>query len=138
MKINIKLFPNGKLPQKGTVGAACYDFYAAEDAVIDETPTKVRLGVGMAIPEGYALLVLPRSSMGLKTRLRMTNSVGVIDSDYRGEICALYASTKYPHHVSIGDRIAQGMIVKSENVEFVIGELGETDRGSNGFGSTGI
>ena len=138
MKINIKLFPNGIMPSKGTLGAACYDFYAAEDKDVFDIPTKIRLGVGVAIPAGYALLLFPRSSIGVKTSLRMTNSVGVIDSDYRGEICALYASTKWVHHVNAGDRIAQGMIVKSEYVEFVIGELDETERGEGGFGSTGV
>lgn len=138
MKINVKLFQNGIMPSKGTLGAACYDFYAAEDADVFDMPTKIRLGVGMAIPQGYALLLFPHSSIGVKTSLRMTNSVGVIDSDYRGEICALYASTKWLHHVNAGDRIAQGMIVKSEDVEFVIGELDETERGEGGFGSTGV
>jgi dUTP diphosphatase len=86
------------------------------------------------------LLLFPRSSIGIKTCLRMANSVGVIDSDYRGTIHAMYENIFcVPHHINQGDRIAQGIIVPIPKVEFEeVEELSTTERGEGGFGSTGV
>ena len=99
---------------------------------------KVPLGVAVEIPEGYVMLLIPRSSTW-KTPLRMPNSVGVIDSDYRGEVCALLQNT---HHltwtVEAGERLVQGVIVPVPSVQIQeVEELSETSRGVGGFGSTG-
>ena len=105
---------------------------------------KVPLGLAFEVPKGHAMLLFPRSSTGLKTPLRMSNSVGVIDSDYRGEVCCLYDnegfnSSYLDHHIYKGDRIAQGMILPVEQVSFLdVDELSETERGNGGFGSTGV
>jgi len=86
------------------------------------------------------MMIVPRSSIGLKTLLRQSNSIGIIDSDYRGEVSALYDYDGWlPRTVfRKGDRIAQGFLVKLPTVTFkAVGTLSETRRGTGGFGSTG-
>lgn len=94
----------------------------------------------MEIPQGHVMLLFPRSSIGKKTWLRMANSVGVIDSDYRGTIHALYDNIALSkQEVEQGQRIAQGIIVPIPKVEFEeVEELSTTERGTGGFGSTGV
>lgn len=146
MNVRVKrLNENAKLPTYATDGSACFDLYACEDITIPVLSTKkVPLGLAFEVPKGHAMLLFPRSSTGLKTPLRMSNSVGVIDSDYRGEVCCLYdnegANSSYlDHHIYKGDRIAQGMILPVEQVSFLeVDELSETERGNGGFGSTGV
>lgn len=100
----------------------------------------------MELPKGYHAEIYLRSSIGLNTKLRAPNSVGIIDSDYRGEVCAILESTSVgpimggitPIKVENGQRIAQMIIKKDEDVEFLqVDELSETERGEGGFGSTG-
>lgn len=143
-KINVKVKrvrDGAKLPTYGSDGAGCFDFYAPDDRFLLAGETeKIPLGVAMEVPEGHVLLIMPRSSIGLKTPLRMANSVGVIDSDYRGEISALYENQRelVDFHIAAGDRIAQGCIVPVPTVEFEeVNTLSETKRGTGGFGSTG-
>ena len=144
INVKIKLIDGGKMPRKGTVGAACYDCYAREDVILDNTkPKLIPLGFAMAIPEGYCAKIYPRSSTGLKTRIRMPNGTDIIDCDYRGEV-AFIAELKHidnnQSHVYIpaGERICQMMIEKVLDTEFeVVEELPETERGTNGYGSTG-
>ena len=92
MKVKIKkTHPNGKIPTYATDGSGAFDFYSVEDVVVHENYAKaINLGVAMEVPDGHVLLLFPRSSIGKNTGLRMPNSVGVIDSDYRGTIHALY------------------------------------------------
>lgn len=156
MEIKIKLLPGGKMPTKGTEGAAAFDCYAAEDVVINGKPVLIGLGFALELPPGYHAKIFPRSSIGLKTTLRQPNSCGIIDSDYRGEVKAMYESKlserevkQYgnaigtitgveAHKIMKGDRIAQMLIERNVDVEFlVVDELSETDRGAGGFGSTG-
>lgn len=156
MEIKIKLLPGGKMPTKGTAGAAAFDCYAAEDAVINGKPVLIGLGFALELPPGYHAKIFPRSSIGLKTNLRQPNSCGIIDSDYRGEVKAMYESKlsehevkQYgnaigvitgvePYKITKGARIAQMLIERNENVEFVeVDELTPTDRGEKGFGSSG-
>ena len=93
----------------------------------------------MAIPAGHVGLMLPRSGLSLKTPLRQPNSVGVIDSDYRGEVRGMFTNTGSEDvEINRGDRIAQMIILPIPGVEgFEVAALGETERGEGGFGSTG-
>lgn len=150
--VKIKLLPGGKMPEKKTAGAAAYDCFAREDVIIDRQPALIKLGFAMEIPPGYHAKIYPRSSTGLKTTLRMANSVGIIDSDYRGEVCFIGESNKIEfyqegnittftaigYHVFAGERIAQMIIEKNEDVKLIeVDQLSETERGEGGFGSTG-
>ena len=142
MKVKIKkTHPNGKIPTYATDGSGAFDFYSAEDVKVGNGQVRnINLGVALEIPQGHVLLLFPRSSIGIKTCLRMANSVGVIDSDYRGTIHAMYENIFcVPHHINQGDRIAQGIIVPIPKVEFEeVEELSTTERGDGGFGSTGV
>lgn len=139
MKVRIKrLNPNAVVPKYAKSGDAAIDLTVT--SVVDE-PYQVTYGFGWAveIPEGYVGLVFPRSSIK-NTELVLSNSVGVIDSGYRGEIMAVFkklagsVSKKY----YIGDRVAQLIIIPYPQIEFQItDELSETERGAGGFGSTG-
>lgn len=146
--VKIKLFPGGKMPTKGTDGAAAWDCYARADAEVGYLPTQIGLGFALELPPGYHAEVLPRSSTGYRTYLRMPNSTGVIDSDYRGEVMALYERRAVfnkggglqlkPEKIKAGERIAQLLIVKDPEVQLQQAEeLTETGRGGGGFGSTG-
>lgn len=134
-----KLNKNVQLPKQGTQGAAGIDFYLPQPVVFEpKRSKKVPLGVAVEIPEGYVMLLIPRSSTWT-TPLRMPNSVGVIDSDYRGEVCALLQNT---HHLTwtaeAGERLVQGVIVPAPSIQIQeVDELSETSRGVGGFGSTG-
>lgn len=139
IEVKIKLLDGGIMPTKGTKGAAAFDCYAREDVAVSDKAALIGLGFAMEIPEGYHAKIFPRSSIGLKTNLRQPNSCGIIDSDYRGEVKAMYEA-KYNgfNLVRKGERIAQMLIERNEPVELVeVDELSETDRGSGGFGSTG-
>lgn len=141
MKVKIKkTHPNGKIPTYATNGSGAFDFYSAEDdTVFPQFPSAINLGVAMEIPAGHVMLLFPRSSIGKKTWLRMANSVGVIDSDYRGTIHALYENAWCGYTVFAEDRIAQGIILPIPKVEFEeVEELSTTERGEGGFGSTGV
>lgn len=151
-QVKIKLLPGGKMPTKGTPGAAAFDCYAREDVTVGSDPRLIGLGFALEIPEGYHAKIFPRSSIGLKTSLRQPNCCGIIDSDYRGEVKAMYevkpkvgyclhgdSSLYYKEHeIKAGERIAQMLIERNEDVELVeVAELSETERGTGGFGSTG-
>lgn len=138
MEVKIKkLNSEAVTPTYGSEGAAAFDLYALEDTGVFMS-TLIPTGISMEVPKGYVLLVVPRSSIGLKTTLRMPHSTGVIDSDYRGEIKVMYESME-PMVVKKGERIAQGMIIPVTKVDFEeVKELSSTDRGNGGFGSTGV
>lgn len=136
--MKIKLLHEQCRPYKKHACDAGLDLKSRVEVVIKpHTRVTIPLGVCVAVPEGYVLLLFPRSSMG-KTPLRMCNSVGVIDSGYTGEIMAMYENTSdYDWSIGIGDRIAQAVIVPCTymGLEYVK-ELESTDRGDGGFGST--
>lgn len=144
MKVNVtKLREGAVIPTSGSQYAAGYDLYAyipkqSETIPVGETK-KIGTGIAMEIPEGYVGLVFARSGVATKRGLRPANCVGVIDSDYRGEIMvALYNDNKEAQAIHIGDRIAQIVIVPYLSVEFnEVESLDETERGRGGFGSTG-
>lgn len=141
MQVKIKKLSKAiDVPRYATYGSACFDLQAREDTEIKfREIKKVPLGIAFEIPKNHVMLIFPRSSMGAKTYVRMANSVGVIDSDYRGEVCAIYENISVPvHHIRKGERIVQGLILPVERVTFeVVEELTETERGKGGFGSTG-
>lgn len=140
MKIQFKkLNPQAQKPKFGKPGDAGADLVATS---ADMFKGQMIYGTGLAveIPEGMVGLVFPRSSVR-NYNLSMSNSVGVIDSGYRGEIMITFNVTekdKFPATYNIGDRIAQLVIVPVPLVQFVeVEELSETDRGTGGHGSTG-
>lgn len=139
MNINIKkLHPDAIMPTYGTAGAACFDLYARHSKSTGNQ-TIISTGLAFEIPEGHVMMVYSRSGMGIKQGVRLANCVGVIDSDYRGEVMvALHADRDPWPEVRHGDRIAQAMIIPVNQVSFeVVEELSSTDRGTGGFGSSG-
>ena len=135
----LKLNPKAKIPTQGTESAAGYDLYLAEKIDRDFDGLKVRIahfGVAVEIPEGYCGLLVSRSSLQRKG-FQQANGVGIIDSDYRGELMAPYVG---PSNSSIeaGERIAQLVIVPYFNgTSTEVDSLNKTERGDGGFGSTG-
>lgn len=143
MKLKIKkLHPDAVVPQYQTAGAACFDLHATDNCVTlsDRTePAVLCTGLAFGIPAGHVMLVFSRSSHGFHHNTRLSNCVGVIDSDYIGEVMVkLTADDGGWLSVRKGDRIAQAMIVPIPRVEFEVAqELTTTERGTGGFGSTG-
>jgi deoxyuridine 5'-triphosphate nucleotidohydrolase len=144
--VKIKLLDGGIMPTKAHNDDAAWDCYAREDTTVGTAPVLIGLGFMIEPPKGYYMEIVPRSSTGLKTRLRQPNSVGIIDNNYRGEVKAMYETKVncYCHHkltteIKAGDRIAQMILRKQEEAELVeVDELSETERAANGFGSTGV
>ena len=149
MKLKIKkLHPDAVVPQYQTAGAACFDLHACQSVFDGEDSglpveffegSTFRTGLAVEIPEGYAMLIYSRSGHGFRSDTRLANAVGILDSDYRGEILVrLFNDGDEPFIVRKGDRIAQAMIVPIPRVELeVVEELTTTERGTGGFGSTG-
>lgn len=137
-----KLSDKGIIPTYGTEFSAGADLYACldETVVIDSGETVlVHTGVAVEIPEGFGGFIYARSGLALKRGLAPANKVGVIDSDYRGEIMvALHNHSKAPQTIEHGERIAQMVIMPYVSANFVVSqELEDTVRGEGGFGSTG-
>lgn len=130
------------MPAYAYAGDAGLDLRAAEDTVLAPFERKlVSCGIAMAIPRGYAGFVLPRSGLAAKHGISIVNAPGLIDSNYRGEIKAILVNLdpKEPFVISHGDRIAQIVILETPAVMLEeADELDETDRGSGGFGSSGV
>ncbi len=143
MDINIKkLAPDAIIPTYGTKLSAGADLYAltSENIEIDPDSTVfVRTGIAVEIPEGYVGLVFARSGLACKRDLAPANKVGVIDSDYRGEIMvAMHNHGKERRYIEPRERIAQLVITPCVFASFnEVEELNETSRGNKGFGSTG-
>lgn len=141
--MQIKLAPGAIAPKRATDGSAGYDLHLLHKTTLTGFGrySMAQTGVHVAIPEGYVGLVFPRSSAAIKRGITLKNSVGVIDSDYRGEI-KLALQTRHPHapvELERGERIAQLVIVPAHTPELeVVDELPETARAEGGFGSTGV
>lgn len=160
-----RLHPDAVIPQYATDHAAGFDLVAVEDVVIEPGETKlIPLGFAVEIPEGFEMQIRPRSGVSLLTKLRVANSPGTIDGDYRGEVkvivdnisrddwsnAARRLDNSYDEStrgkcaagsyiIRKGDRICQGLIAPVYHADFiVVDELGETERGHGGFGSTGV
>ena len=142
IKLAIKrLDPSVELPSYAYAGDAGLDLRASEDVVLQPFERRlISTGLAIAIPEGYAGFVQPRSGMALKKGLSMANTPGLIDSHYRGElkVVAVNLDAQEPIEIQKGERIAQLVIQKVPVVDLVeVEELDETDRGAGGFGSSG-
>ncbi len=154
-----KLSPTAIIPTYGSPSAAGADLYAnvAEDTVIEYGKTmKIKTGIAMEIPEGYVGLIFARSGLSCKHGLAPANKVGVIDSDYRGEIMVALHNHELPtkleeevieyrdkyierHTIHPGDRIAQISIIPFKRAQFVLSEdLSDTSRLEGGCGRTGM
>lgn len=143
MKIRIKRLNNQAIiPTRATEQSAGYDLYACLDdpCVIDpHTTFKIGTGISIEIPDGYFGAIVARSGMATKRGLRPANCIGVCDSDYRGEyIVALHNDTNVSVVVHPNERIAQLIVLPYISVDWVeCDTLNTTERGHDGFGSTG-
>jgi dUTP pyrophosphatase len=161
-----KLREDAVIPRYARAMDAGFDLVAVEDVLIPPGESaKIPTGLAFALPEGYELQVRPRSGIGAKTKLRISNAPGTVDAGYRGEVCVLLDNIHAPSRemgnvcldasgreitveaevdrnsylIRKGDRIAQGVIALVPQAVFeVVDELDETERGSGGFGSSGI
>lgn len=152
MKVRIQsLHPEALQPVYATAGSACFDLHACTINGRREPLTLLPgqsavIGTGLAfeIPDGHVMLIYGRSGHGFKSHVRLANSVGVIDADYRGEVMVKLvmddvADPKEPElTLRPGDRVAQAIVLPYPRVSFEWAqELGSTQRGSGGFGSSG-
>lgn len=135
-----RLHSNAEIPRRATPDSAGFDLHNIEDFTINPGEHRpVRTGLAFEIPPGYAMLIYPRSGLAKNHGLTLSNAVGVVDSDYRGEVVVLlHNAGERQVSFQIGDRIAQAIIHRLPDIELVeCEELTETDRGKGGFGSTG-
>ncbi|MGA4466340.1 dUTP diphosphatase [Bacillus bombysepticus] len=145
LRVKIKRVKDVEMPKYAKPGDSGFDLVAAEDTIIWPGETKVvPTGLAFEIPPGYELQVRPRSGMTRSTKLRVV--LGTVDSGYRGEVGVLVDNIEIPKAANMqasviekGTRIAQGVIAPVETANFVeVDELSESDRGTGGFGSTGV
>lgn len=141
MQIKIKKINNGKLPEYKTTGASGADCYAriGNAVVIKAKKTEtIPLGFAVEIPAGYEMQIRPRSGLARKDGVKAV--LGTVDSDYRGEVCAIiFNDSEKDFEVKDGDRIAQAVIAPVIKANWnVVESLGDTERGEGGFGSTGV
>lgn len=138
-----KLREGAKIPRRATEGAAGMDLCACIDESITLAPQQlviVPTGIAIELPDnGCAAFLYARSGLGVKHGICLANGVGVIDSDYRGEVCAgLCNVSDKPYVIAPGERIAQMVIAPVFTPDVVeVSELSNTQRGAGGFGSTG-
>lgn len=147
------LSPDFKVPSYSTPGSAAFDIRSPVEFTIDKNQSvHISLGFAAEVPEGHVAILCPRSGLGVKYGMGVRNTIGVIDSDYRGEWQAnitrdcleptdwfIAPDDNCVTTVEIGDRILQCMVIPVEQVDFVITDtLSETERGTGGHGSTGI
>jgi dUTP pyrophosphatase len=142
MKVNVVNRSRNPLPRYETAGSAGLDLCAELDAPLELGPlerTLVPTGLFVEIPLGYEAQIRPRSGLALKKGLSMPNTPGTIDSDYRGEIKVILINlSNETVQIAPGERIAQLVVARHERIEWQpVEQLGETGRGSGGFGSTG-
>lgn len=146
-KIAIHLSTGSKLPVKSTPGSAGWDVFASlPPDIYLEIPSGERIavptGLFLEIPHGYVVSLRPRSGLALKHGLTLPNSPATIDSDYRGELKIIMINLgKETVRINHGDRIAQLLLEKVEDFEWEVSDrenFSQTDRGTGGFGSTGI
>lgn len=138
MKIKIKKLNDlAKIPTKAHATDAGFDLYATSKSIDDYDNIVYGCGLAFEIPEGFVGLVFPRSSIA-NAGLILTNSVGVIDSGYRGEVMAKFKHVECGYPYAIGERFAQMIVMPIPSVEFEFAEeLSASDRGLGGYGSTG-
>ena len=138
MKVKLrKLHPNAVIPTYATDGDGAFDLTATS-----KQGQVYGTGLAIEVPKGHVLYIYGRSGLAFKEDIRLANAVGIVDSGFRGEIKVklTYDGQPYnaPYWPSVGDRIAQGIILKVPHIEFEeVEELSDTQRGVNGFGSSG-
>lgn len=140
--MKLKMVTEEFVPKYATSGSAGFDLYCNNEEPVVVEPNqvvKIPTGIRVSIPKGYFGAVYPRSSTGIKHRITLANTVGVIDSDYRGDIQIFFVNNSdKPHTIYKGDRLAQMIIQPYVQVEIeIVDSLDETDRGEGGIGSTG-
>ncbi len=138
----VRLDPDLPLPGYAHVGDAGADLVARIEVLLEPNGGRamVPTGIALALPEGYAGFVQPRSGLALRHGVTCLNTPGLIDAGYRDELSVLLVNTdpEVPYRVERGDRIAQLVVQRVATVEFVeVGSLSDTERGLGGFGSTG-
>ena len=141
MKLKIrKLYLGAMVPTYGTDGSAAFDLSTCNGETIHGFGCKV-FGTGLAVevPDGHVMLLFSRSGHGFSRDLRLSNAVGVIDSDYRGEVMVkLRNDGPQEQRIERGERIAQALVLPVARCDFeLVEELSSTERGAGGFGSTG-
>lgn len=147
MKLTLKIkrqHPRAQMPTQGSMKSNCFDLRA----VIDGEPVvippggqaKFDTGLIFEYPEGWSMDVHSRSGMGFSKEIRLSNSTGIIDEDFRDTVkVALKNDSPVPFTVSDGDRICQARLVETHQYEFIeVDEVSSTDRGTGGIGSTGM
>lgn len=142
MRIRIqRLHPNAQLPEyaHGSSEDAGLDLRSVENTVLEPgCPKLVRTGLAIELPPGAEAQIRPRSGLALRHGIILPNSPATIDPGYRGEIQVILLNLgKEPYRIEAGDRIAQMVVARYESVEWEEGELSESNRGTDGFGSSG-
>ena len=140
--IGIKLLnSDARVPEYATSGSACFDIVSTSETtqLMPYSAATLQTGLAFELPENHVMLVFSRSGHGFKQGVRLANCVGVIDSDYRGELMIkLKNDSTELREIKKGERCAQGVVIPVTQVHFVqTDELSDTARGSGGFGSTG-
>ncbi len=140
----LKLKKDAKIPTRGSSQAAGYDLYALLDtesiSIMPHETVKIGTGIALELPELTFLGIFARSGIATKEGLRPANCVGVVDSDYRGEIIvSIHNDSNEIRKITNYERIAQAVVLPYISVDFEIADsLNTTKRGDNGFGSTGV
>lgn len=140
----LKLKEDAKIPTRGSSQAAGYDLYALLDtesiSIMPHETVKIGTGIALELPESTFLGIFARSGIATKEGLRPANCVGVVDSDYRGEIIvSIHNDSNEIRKITNYERIAQAVVLPYISVDFEIADsLNTTKRGDNGFGSTGV
>jgi dUTP pyrophosphatase len=142
--VNIKkVIPDAVIPKYATDGSACFDFVLPHkpEWIQDASGFSVIINTGLVfeIPEDYMMLIYPRSGLGFKWNLKLSNTVGVVDSDFRGAVLIKLTTPfiQFTQELAVGDRVAQGCIIPYPKCTFVEHDkLSDTNR-QGGFGSTG-
>lgn len=142
-RVKIKLISGGKMPVYKTKMAAGADAFARLESPVIVKPNtiaKIPLGFIVELPEGYEMQIRSRSGLSLNHGIINLNAPGTVDADYRGEVCAIiFNCLKEDFTINNEDRVSQLVINQIPSISFEItDELGQTERGSDGFGSTGI
>ncbi|WP_027453168.1 dUTP diphosphatase [Segatella baroniae] len=143
LKIKVVNTGHQQLPAYATVQSAGMDLRANLDEAVVLRPMERKLvptGLHIALPDGYEAQIRPRSGLALKHGITVLNSPGTIDADYRGEIMVLLINfSDQDFIINDGERVAQMVIARYEQSEFdIVSSLDETERGTGGYGHTGV
>lgn len=135
-----KLDPEATIPTRATDGSAGWDLYSLKDYSMEQHQI-VETGIALDIPQGFVGMVFVRSGLGFKKKITISNSCGIIDSDYRGEVKVALSDLKKEFEVEEikkGDRVAQILFIELPSTTLIVSDkLTETKRGDGGFGSSG-